>query len=1072
MLRVRVFGGLALESDGAALDPPASRRARELLGFLALHPGRHARAAVAARFWPDVLDASARASLRTTLHELRRALGPAGVCLVADRDTVALDAAWVDAREVEALLAAGRAEEALALRDGELLAGLEEDWVLAERDAYRERLAARLGALADAAEAGGDGAAAVRLTREQVALDPYSEDRGRALVRRLAAAGDRAAALAAHERLRERLRTGLGIAPSAETRALAEQIRAAERTTDRPARAADAPPQLAPPVVPGIVRRAGGAFVGRDAPLARLTAALERARAGERRLVLIGGEPGIGKTRLMAELCAAAHADGAEVRSGRCFEEAIAPYQPFVEALGDAWLHDAPVAGDDAQGARWRLFESVDAALRTGAPTVLALDDLHWADKSTLLLLAHLVRATRPAALLVVGTYRESELSRTHPLAATLGDLRREGLYERVSLAGLEAGDVAQLVRGWLGSEELAATLHEETAGNPFFLEEVVRHLRETGAGAGIPESVREVLGRRLSRLGDGANRALQAAAVVGRDFDLALLERLDALAGVDVLEAVEEAAAAQLVREDGARPGRYGFAHPLVRETVYEELSLTRRVRLHGAVADGLEALHGDDPARLSELATHRLAAAAGGDPAAAVEVALRAARHCMAQLAYEDAAATATAALEALDAGGGVLRADVLLVRGDALLRCGDEAAAREAFGAAAAIARETGDPDRLARAALGASGLGVTIIAVDEWVVGLLREALGAVGDDGPLRARLLARIAIETYYVSTPPQRKATGDEAVRVAQRSLDPAALVAALNARRVALWSAAYLAERLDTAAEMVAAAERAGDVEGVLQGRNWLVADLLEAGEVDAARAEVERHEALADRLRLPAYQWWGPMWRSTLAISAGRVGEAEGLIAEFAAIGARTGDRNALLYAEIQGFVLAMMGLGEAPEMFLDIIERERERPADYAYRAGFSWFLALHGRADEARDLVTWIAADDWARLADDMNRLAALCEVAQAMTILGDATHAAGAYDRLAPYAARNVVNARGAGGYGSAELHLGLLAALLGRDAAARTHLAAAVERNTTLGADAWTAASRAALDALADAPA
>src|SRR6478672_1771190 len=268
MLRVRVFGGLALESDGAALDPPASRRARELLGFLALHAGRHARAAVAARFWPDVLDTSARASLRTTLHELRRALGPAGACLVADRDTVALDAAWVDAREVEALLAAGRVEEALALRDGELLAGLEEDWVLAERDAYRERLAARLGALADAAEAGGDRAAAVRLSREQVALDPYSEQRGRALVRRLAAAGDRAAALAAHERLRDRLRAGLGIAPSAETRALAEEIRSAERTGSAELAAPPAPP----PGLPGIVRRAGGAFVGRDAPLARLAA--------------------------------------------------------------------------------------------------------------------------------------------------------------------------------------------------------------------------------------------------------------------------------------------------------------------------------------------------------------------------------------------------------------------------------------------------------------------------------------------------------------------------------------------------------------------------------------------------------------------------------------------------------------------------------------------------------------------------------------------------------------------------------------------------------------------------------
>ena len=314
MLRVRLLGELRVEPGEGPAGLPRSRPALALLAWLALHPGVHPRASLAARFWPDVLDASARASLRTTLHELRRALGPAGGCLVADRDAVALDAEWVDAREVDALLAAGRAEEALALRDGELLAGLEEDWVLAERDAYRERLAARLGALADAAEAAGDRAAAVRLSREQVALDPYSEERGRALVRRLAAAGDRAAALAAHERLRERLRTGLGIAPSAETRALAEEIRAAEQTGS----AAIVAPQ-APPGVPAIVRRAGGAFVGRDAPLARLAAALDRARAGERRLVLIGGEPGIGKTRLMAELCAAARADGAEVRSGRCF---------------------------------------------------------------------------------------------------------------------------------------------------------------------------------------------------------------------------------------------------------------------------------------------------------------------------------------------------------------------------------------------------------------------------------------------------------------------------------------------------------------------------------------------------------------------------------------------------------------------------------------------------------------------------------------------------------------------------------------------------------------------------------
>ena len=1058
MLRVRLFGGLALEFGGTALDPPASRRARELLAWLALHPGRHARAAVAARFWPEVLDASARASLRTTLHELRRALGDAGDCLVAGREAIALDGVWVDAREVDALLGEGRADEALALCDGELLAGLEDDWVLAARDDFRERIAARLGALADAAEADGDRTAAVRWSRAQVALDPLSEERARALIRRLAAAGDRAAALAIYERLRERLRADLRIAPSAQTRALADEVRATGPTASARAGAG----------TPAIVQRAAtGPLVGRDEPLAHLVAALDRARRGERHLVLINGEPGIGKTRLMAELCARAHAGGATVCFGRCFEEMIAPYQPFVEALGDAWPHDEPLTAEDAAGARWRLFESVDAALRTGAPTVLALDDLHWADKGSLLLLAHVVRTTRPSALLVVGTYRESELSRTHPLAATLADLRREGFCERISLNGLGAVEVAELVRGWLGSDALAARLHEETAGNPFFLEEVVLHLRETGGDAGIPESVRDVLGRRLSRLSDGANRALQAAAVVGRDFDVALLERLDALSGIDALEAVEEAAAAQLVREDDARAGRYGFAHPLVRETVYDELSLTRRVRLHRAVADTLEALHGDEPSRLNELATHRLAAAAGGDPTPAVEIALRAGRHCIAQLAYEDAAATADAALEALDeiASAAALRADVLLLRGEAFLRCGDELGARADFGAAAALARKTRDPERLARAALGASGLGVTIIAVDTWVVGLLREALAGLPASGPLRARLLARLAVETYYASSPPERKAIGDEAVRVAQRSLDPAALVSALNARRVALWSAAYLTERLETATEMVAAAERAGDAEGALQGRNWRVADLLEMGDVEAAREEVERHEHLAVRLRLPAYQWWAPMWRSTLAIAAGSIDEAERLIAAFEAVGARTGDRNALLYVEIQGFVLAMMGFGDPPPV--DALERERHRPADYAYRAGLAWHRARQGRHQEARDLVAWIAADGWRRLADDMNRLAALGEITQAMALTGDATWAAGAYERLAPYADRHIVNARGAAGYGSAALHLGQLATLLGRREEAVAHLRDAIARNAAMGLDAWQSRARAALDAL-----
>jgi tetratricopeptide (TPR) repeat protein len=204
---------------------------------------------------------------------------------------------------------------------------------------------------------------------------------------------------------------------------------------------------------------------------------------------------------------------------------------------------------------------------------------------------------------------------------------------------------------------------------------------------------------------------------------------------------------------------------------------------------------------------------------------------------------------------------------------------------------------------------------------------------------------------------------------------------------------------------------------------------------------------------------------MWRSTLAIAAGDVDGAERLIGAFVAIGRRTGDRNALLYEEIQRFVLAMMGVGEPPPT--GAFDRERDRPADYAYRAGYAWFLAGAGAADQARELVAWVAADDYARLGDDMNRLAALGELSRTMLLLQDATFASGAYNRLAPYEDRNIVNARGAGGYGSAALHLGELAALLGRREQAVAHLERAVERNAAMGATAWAQRAREALDGL-----
>ncbi len=1069
MLRIRLLGELEIQLDGVAHPAPSSRPARALLGWLALHPGMHRRAQLAARLWPDVLDASARASLRTTLHALRAALGSGGArYLLASRDEVGLsDDVWVDLHAFDELVERGELAEALALRAGELLAGFEEDWAWQARDRHREAVGGALERLAALADAAGDHVAGLRWTREQVELDPLSEERNRSLIERLWRAGDRSAAAAVYERLRDRMRSELRVAPSAQTRELVERLR-----EDGPeATAATSAAVVALP--PALDRRRRSRFVGRTAELARIAATFDAARAGERRLVAIAGEPGIGKSRIAREFSRSAHERGAIVLFGRCLEEPLLPYQPFVEALRPFGSRLPPeltagsgVDGADAHGggARWRLFEAVDAligAVGERAPVVLALDDLHWADRPTLALLGHLLRSPQPAPLLVLGTHRSSDLDRAHPLAALLTDLTREELVERVELRGLGRAEVGELMLDWVGvatRAELDGTLLEDTQGNPFFVEELLSHFAESGALRPVPETVKDVIARRLERFSTDATTVLAAAAVAGREFELELLEALPELAGREPLVALEDACAAQMVREDALRPGRYEFTHTLIRESLYEELSAARRARLHGSLAASLEALRGaGSRAHLGELAHHFLEA---GSPRA-VDAALDAAQHATAKLAYEEAALwceRALAALERAAADGEPptrRSANLLLALGQARHRAGESPAARTAFARAADVARELADSELLGHAALGFSGFGVSIIAVDDASVALLREALDAGPPDDALTARLVARLAVETYYASVPEQRKQLGDRAVALARASGDDGALLDALDARHVALWSADYLAERLATADEMIALARRANDPEREVQGRNWRVLDLAERGDVAEMMLEVERHEALADRLRLPAYQWWGPMWRSTIALLEGRLDDAERLIEELAAIGRRAHDDNAALYVEIQSHGLAL----ERERFDLpgdEMLERQAGRPAEAAYRCGYAWLYAGQGRDGAARANIDWVARDGLARLPDDMNRLPALCELAQASVLLVYPAHAAAIYAQLAPYAERNTINARAAAGYGAASHHLAVLATLIGDRERAAAHFEDALAANERMGARPW----------------
>jgi len=354
---------------------------------------------------------------------------------------------------------------------------------------------------------------------------------------RLASAGDRAAAVAAGERFADRLRQALQIPPSRETRALLDDLR----------RAPAAP--VAPPAA--LARPYDTTFAGRRAELARLQAAWAGVRTrGDRRLALLAGEPGVGKTRLAHQFANAVLADGATVLLGRCSEEPLAPFEPFADALRQAGAGEAlrPGKTDDA-GARHRLFDGVDAALSALAPLALVVDDLHWADRGTLLLTRFLLRSARRGPVMVVGTYRDTEPGRRTPLTGALAELEPE----RIVLAGLARAEVASLARDLLGDDEQAARIHERTGGNAFFAEEVLRGLAVSGSGD-VPQSVRHAVGVRLARLSEDANALLVAAAILGLEHDAGALEATAGLDPAAAEAALERGAArtAAAARRDG----------------------------------------------------------------------------------------------------------------------------------------------------------------------------------------------------------------------------------------------------------------------------------------------------------------------------------------------------------------------------------------------------------------------------------------------------------------------------------------------------------------------------------------
>lgn len=919
-------------------------------------------------------------------------------------------------------------------------------------------------------------------------------------------AGRQSEALAVFRDARERLVQEVGVEPGPALRRVEQAILEQDPALDPPATAPPEPAAAEPaPAAP----EATEAFVGRQRELAALTEGLDEAIAGRGSVFLIAGQAGIGKSRLLEELSGRARQRGTTVVWGRCWEAGGAPaYWPWIQSLRayvDGRDRDAlrdelgaraaelvailPELGDlaadpvesarssDPEAARFQLFEAVGHLLAGAArtrPLMLVIDDLHAADEPSVLLLRYVATQVADAPLLVVGAYRDAELGRDAPLATAVPNLGRERATRRLALAGLDEVAVGRLIEtaaGVRAPPRSVQAIHAGTEGNPLFVGEMARLLAAEGRldelGASdralpLPPGVREVIGGRLGRLSGDCRAVLAQAAVLGREFECAALVQTGDRSEEAVLDALEEALAAQVISEVPGAPDRLRFGHALIRDTLYADLAGPRRARLHRAAGEALVVRYADDRGpHLAEIAHHYATAGDAGDPARAVEYARAAADRAVELFAYEEAVRLHRVAIESLGPQSprtDRVRCELLLALGDAQARAGEGDEAKATFLRAAALARSAGLPKLLARAAAGYGGRMVwTRALADERLVPLLEEGLAAVGEeDGVLRVQLLSRLAAALRGDPTRRRRQEVCEESIRIARRLEDPATLAYALAAAESGLVGPDTARRRADEAAEMIAIAKRIGDRERLFDGyehRYWAAWEL---GDADQRAADLSALTAVAEELRQPAQLWSALSAQTVLALSEGRFSEAARLMERASSTGERALRWNVVSSGRLQDFALRREH-GRLEGLDLELPGVVDEFPSPLIHGAVLAYVHARLGQSAAAdailadltaHDLLDWHADEEW---------LASMCLLAEVCAMIGDQARGAYLYELLVPHVSLNAVAIQDVA-FGSVGGPLGPLAALLGRSADAERHFEQALSMNTRMGADPWVA--------------
>jgi DNA-binding CsgD family transcriptional regulator/tetratricopeptide (TPR) repeat protein len=823
--------------------------------------------------------------------------------------------------------------------------------------------------------------------------------------------------------------------------------------------------------------------VGRDAELAVLNDALSSALAGEGQTVLLIGEPGIGKTRTAEQFAATARLQHVSLHWGNCHEWEGAPaFWPWAQVLRSILrelnddelrstlgahgallaqimpeirerLPDIPPLPGRSEPRLFSLLAAAAAVICKSAernPMMIVVDDVHWADRPSLQLLHFVTQEIRTSRVLLVATYRDVEVRSPHPAAALILDLIRASSCRRITLHGLPKPQVEcflNLFAGRAQTDGLIDNVYEQTAGNPFFVVEVTRLLAEEGLlddssdafalRPRVPESVREAVRRRLDRLSATCGEILSIASVIGRDFDLRRLEFASRRATVVLLDALDEAIAAQLVLQSAAS-GQYRFCHALVQETLYQELGSVERKHLHLTIGESLEAEIDHVRQPWAELAWHFYQANPLADFAKVCDYSRRAGDDAMSRFDWSSAADHYEHALEALeqcDTIDAERRCELLLALGEAQNRLGpgsgDTPAARQSLARAFELAQMLADSEKMARAAVTFAGLNVAVAFGQQEQVRMLEAALAALGPaDRDLRVRVLGRLAVNLLYYShaEPSRVKALSDEAIAVATRLGDPTQVAFALWAQHYTHMALDDLEERSAGADALVSCAARVGDpVIGAWGYFGQFLCDV-ETGNIAGAERALGVIERFAERAHIPYIELRAVAYRAMLDLLLGRYAEAAPNIHRARELWQSPAPRQ-----HQAQLIMLLRDFGRLDDLNEEIQIPDESHLWHYAARAWRMTVALERGQPELARRDYEALAPACVAPFPAAAIWYSTVARLTEAAVAFEDALLASQLLERMAPYAGRLLVDGTLAICSGPMSLYLGQLATVLSR---------------------------------------